>query len=86
MCIRPGEAVMEYPERRTANWQRSAQKSDAHLYATRDLATIQQRVKDFDPSMIEYVVGSEQSEHFIAVSAIAAMSGIAPSTLQLRHN
>lgn len=82
----PGEAVMEYLNDGRQIGNVLLRKSDGStLYATRDLATIQQRVKDFDPSMIEYVVGSEQSEHFIAVSAIAAMSGIAPSTLQLRH-
>jgi len=40
-------------------------KSDgATLYATRDLAALIYRIKEFDPEMILYVVGSEQKLHF----------------------
>lgn len=41
------------------------QKSDgAILYSTTDLATIQQRIKDFHPKIILYVVDHRQSLHF----------------------
>ncbi len=40
-------------------------KSDgATLYETRDLATMQYRVKKYNPDMILYVVGNEQTLHF----------------------
>lgn len=41
------------------------QKSDgATLYETRDLATIKYRVKKYNPDIILYVVGNEQTFHF----------------------
>ncbi len=44
------------------------QKSDgAYLYATSDLGTIWQRVKDFHPDTIIYVVDARQSMYFVQV-------------------
>lgn len=54
------------------------QKSDgASLYATRDLAAIQYRVKHFKPQAVWYVVGNEQSLHFEQLFNVAARAGYA---------
>jgi arginyl-tRNA synthetase len=61
-------------------------KSDgAILYATTDLATIEQRVLDFDPDTILYVVDKRQSDHFRQVFRSAYKTGIAPVSLGLEH-
>jgi arginyl-tRNA synthetase len=53
-------------------------KSDgALLYATTDLATIQQRVDDFDPDEILYVVDRRQALHFEQVFRAARRTGLA---------
>ncbi len=53
------------------------QKSDeATLYQTRDLATLEYRMRKFKPEKILYVVGSEQSLHFKQVFRAAEMLGI----------
>jgi arginyl-tRNA synthetase len=44
------------------------------LYAARDLATIEQRRNDFDPDLMVYVVGEEQSTSFEAVFKAANIS------------
>lgn len=54
-------------------------KSDgAALYGTTDLATIVQRMEDFDPDLILYVVDKRQSDHFVQVFRAARKTGIAP--------
>ena len=61
-------------------------KSDgAVLYGTTDLATIQQRVDDFNADMILYVVDKRQSDHFGQVFRAARKSGIAPQHVALEH-
>ncbi|MBN1579629.1 MAG: arginine--tRNA ligase [Anaerolineae bacterium] len=61
-------------------------KSDgAVLYGTTDLATIEQRVQDFDPEIILYVVDKRQSDHFCQVFRGAYKTGIAPEALALEH-
>ena len=51
------------------------QKSDgAYLYATSDLGTIWQRVKDFNPDTIIYVVDARQSMYFVQVFRAAKKS------------
>lgn len=53
------------------------QKSDgAYLYATSDLGTIWQRVKDFNPDDIIYVVDGRQSLYFVQVFRAANKSNI----------
>ena len=60
-------------------------KSDgATLYATTDLATMVQRMQDFRPDMILYVVDKRQSLHFEQVFRAARKSGIVPETTQLQ--
>lgn len=53
------------------------QKQDgAYLYATTDLATLQYRLSEFDPSEILYVVDTRQSEHFDKLFAVADQFGL----------
>ncbi len=61
-------------------------KSDgAVLYSTTDLATIEQRVQDYSPDVILYVVDKRQAEHFRQVFRCAYKTGIAPISLNLEH-
>ncbi len=58
-------------------------KSDSgFLYATTDLATIDYRVKRWNPSAIWYVVGAPQSLHFQQIFAAARRIGV---TANLQH-
>ncbi|MGL5152695.1 MAG: arginine--tRNA ligase [Clostridium sp.] len=60
------------------------QKSDgASLYGTTDLATIIQRVQDFNPDEIIYVVDKRQSLHFDQVFRCAKKTKIASENLNL---
>lgn len=61
-------------------------KSDgAALYGTTDLATIEQRMEDFAPDLILYVVDKRQSNHFLQVFRGAYKTGIAPQSTDLEH-
>jgi arginyl-tRNA synthetase len=61
-------------------------KSDgAVLYGTTDLATIQQRMQDFAPDVILYVVDKRQGDHFLQVFRAAFKTGIAPLSVHLEH-
>jgi arginyl-tRNA synthetase len=52
------------------------QKRDgAFLYSTSDLATIEYRVKTWDPNVILYVVDHRQHEHFDKLFAVARLWG-----------
>lgn len=57
----------------------------AYTYAATDLATIIQRVRDFAPSSILYVVDARQKEHFEQVFEVARMAGYVPETTTLEH-
>ncbi len=60
-------------------------KSDeSTLYATRDLATIYYRVREFSPVNILYVVGSEQKLYFQQIFKIAELLGYC-SADRLKH-
>ena len=53
-------------------------KSDGAVnYATTDIATIVQRVKDYDPDLILYIVDQRQHLHFQQVFRAATKSGLA---------
>ena len=52
-------------------------------YETTDLATIWQRMKDFNPDEIWYVVDKRQELHFEQVFRAAYKSGIVPETTKL---
>ncbi|HIR30595.1 MAG TPA: arginine--tRNA ligase [Candidatus Faecousia faecavium] len=61
-------------------------KSDGSaIYATTDLATMIQRMQDFNPDKILYVTDKRQSLHFEQVFRAARKSGIVPETTQLEH-
>ena len=58
-------------------------KSDGgFLYSTTDLATIEYRVRKYNPSAIWYVVGAPQALHFQQVFAAARRMGV---TADLQH-
>ena len=48
----------------------------AYLYATTDLATLEYRLTEFNPSEILYIVDSRQSEHFDKLFAVADHFGL----------
>ena len=53
------------------------QKSDgASLYGTTDLATLVQRVQDYHPDKVAYVVDKRQELHFTQVFRAAKKTGI----------
>ena len=63
------------------------EKSDgAVLYGTTDLATIEQRVEDFQPNYILYVVDNRQQQHFKQVFKASYKTGITPNSTRLEHN
>ncbi|MDO4369563.1 MAG: arginine--tRNA ligase [bacterium] len=60
-------------------------KSGAYLYATSDMATIYQRMKDFNPDYILYVVDNRQRLYFEQVFRACKKSGLTGDTI-LEHN
>lgn len=57
----------------------------SYLYATSDLATIYQRMKDFNPNYILYVVDDRQELHFKQVFRVCEKSELTKDTI-LEHN
>lgn len=61
------------------------QKSDgASLYGTTDLATLVQRVRDYHPDKVVYVVDKRQELHFTQVFRAAKKTGIVPESTELK--
>jgi len=61
-------------------------KSDgATIYATRDLATIKFRAEKWNPDIIIYEVGAEQTLHFEQVFAAAKILGLVDEKVELVH-
>lgn len=60
-------------------------KSGAYLYATSDLATIYQRMKDFNPDYMLYVVDARQRLYFEQVFRACHKSDLTPG-VSLEHN
>ena len=61
------------------------QKSDgASLYGTTDLATLVQRVEDYHPDKVIYVVDKRQELHFVQVFRAEKKTGIVPSETVLK--
>ena len=61
------------------------QKSDgASLYGTTDLATLVQRVEDYHPDKVIYVVDKHQELHFTQVFRSAKKTGIVPAETELK--
>ena len=60
-------------------------KSGAYLYATSDMATIYQRMQDFKPNYILYVVDNRQSLYFEQVFRACEISNLTDGTV-LEHD
>lgn len=61
-------------------------KSDgSSKYETRDLATIYDRIKTYDPNEIWYVVDDRQSFNFLQVFRGSYKSGLASKNVKLKH-
>ena len=61
-------------------------KSDgSSIYATTDLATMVQRMQDWNPDKILYVTDKRQNLHFEQVFRAARKSGIVPASTELEH-
>ena len=61
-------------------------KSDgAYTYAITDLATIVQRVENYNPDAILYVVDARQKEHFQQVFTVARRAGYVNENVSLEH-
>lgn len=61
-------------------------KSDgATLYSTTDLATIVQRVKEYDPDAIVYLTDKRQEMHFTQVFRCSRKTGLVDDHVQLTH-
>lgn len=61
-------------------------KSDgSSMYGTTDIATIYQRIKDFDPDEILYVVDNRQATHFTQVFRCVQMNDIVKEKTSLEH-
>jgi arginyl-tRNA synthetase len=61
-------------------------KSDgAYLYTTTDVATIDERVTEFNRDLILYVVDARQALHFEQVFRAAHKGGVAPASVEMEH-
>lgn len=60
-------------------------RDGAVMYGTTDLATIVERVKDFNPDKIVYVVDQRQSLHFEQVFRAARIGAIVRNDVELTH-
>jgi arginyl-tRNA synthetase len=61
-------------------------KSDGSvMYGTTDLATLVQRMDDFKPAKVVYVVDQRQHLHFEQVFRSARLTGIVPASTELTH-
>jgi arginyl-tRNA synthetase len=61
-------------------------KSDGgYGYATTDMAAIRYRVDELHADRITYIVGSEQSQHFAMVFAVARQAGWLPDSVVAEH-
>lgn len=61
-------------------------KSDgAALYATSDLATLEDREAQFDPDRYIYITDKRQDMHFLQFFRVAKMAGIVPESHELVH-
>ncbi|MES2728694.1 MAG: arginine--tRNA ligase [Pseudomonadota bacterium] len=60
-------------------------RDGAVMYGTTDLATIVDRVQEYDPARIIYIVDLRQSLHFEQVFRAARMAGMVREDMQLIH-
>ena len=60
-------------------------RDGAVMYGTTDLATIVERMKEFSPAKIIYIVDQRQGLHFEQVFRAARLGQIAPENIELTH-
>ncbi len=60
-------------------------KDGSTIYATRDLAALEHRFKEFTPKKLIYEVGQEQQEHFDKLFRAARKLGLVPEETILLH-
>ena len=85
----PSQGALIVPLEAKNNHERAPlilKKSDgAYTYAATDLATLIQRMNDFKPNNILYVVDARQREHFDQVFEVARLAGIVPEITTLEY-
>ena len=85
----PSQGALIVPLEAKNNHERAPlilKKSDgAYTYAATDLATLIQRMNDYHPDNILYVVDARQREHFDQVFEVARLAGIVPETTALEY-
>ena len=85
----PSQGALIVPLEAKNNHERAPlilKKSDgAYTYAATDLATLIQRVNDYHPDNILYVVDARQREHFDQVFEVARLAGIVPESTALEY-
>ena len=85
----PSQGALIVPLEAKNNHERAPlilKKSDgAYTYAATDLATLIQRMNDYKPDNILYVVDARQREHFDQVFEVARLAGIVPETTALEY-
>ncbi len=85
----PSQGALIVPLEAKNNHERAPlilKKSDgAYTYAATDLATLIQRINDYHPDNILYVVDARQREHFDQVFEVARLAGIVPETTALEY-
>ncbi len=55
------------------------------LYGTTDLATLVERMRDYNPHKVLYIVDKRQSLHFEQVFRAAKLTRIVPESVELKH-
>ena len=61
-------------------------KSDGgYGYGSTDMAAIRYRIRDLRADRITYIVGSEQSQHFSMIFAVATQAGWLPDSVRVEH-
>jgi arginyl-tRNA synthetase len=76
-----GALIVEFDDMPPAMIQKSNKTT---TYMTRDLATIKYRMREWEPELMVYEVGADQTLHFRQLFKIAQMLGWTPNT-QLVH-
>lgn len=60
-------------------------RDGAAMYGTTDLATIKDRMQEYHPQKMVYIVDQRQSLHFEQVFRAARLTGIVPEDVELTH-
>ena len=60
-------------------------RDGAVMYGTTDLATLVDRMKEYNPAKMVYIVDQRQNLHFEQVFRAGKLTGIVPETVELTH-